>query len=178
MDREVIADASPLIGLSIVDGLDWLPRLFGHVAVPDVVCDEVLSGRFDQSETRIRAAFSSGALRLVADRNEACQVTANEDDEDDDLARLDAGEKACIRLALRYLVERPATNVWLLMDDQAGRRVALANRLQVMGCAGLIQLARKVGLIPAAKPIFARLHAAGFWLAPPIVQLVLRSVGE
>jgi hypothetical protein len=29
MARYVISDGSPLIGLAMVDGLDWLPALFG-----------------------------------------------------------------------------------------------------------------------------------------------------
>ena len=37
MARVVIADASPLIGLAIVDGLQWLPHLFGEVWLPEIV---------------------------------------------------------------------------------------------------------------------------------------------
>ena len=40
----VLADASPLIGLARVDGLRWLPPLFGTVWLPTEVHAEVVSG--------------------------------------------------------------------------------------------------------------------------------------
>jgi predicted nucleic acid-binding protein len=45
MAAVVIADASPLIALARVDGLGWLPALFGEVLVSDVVLAEVQFAR-------------------------------------------------------------------------------------------------------------------------------------
>ena len=42
MKRFVVMDASPLIGLAIVDGLIWLPELFETVYVSKIVKAEVL----------------------------------------------------------------------------------------------------------------------------------------
>jgi predicted nucleic acid-binding protein len=56
----VIADASPLIGLARVDGLDWLKALFQQVLVTDVVIGEVLTRTFPESESRIRTALTVG----------------------------------------------------------------------------------------------------------------------
>jgi hypothetical protein len=42
--RLVLTDASPLIGLAIVQGLQWLQPLFGEGWLPTQVRDEVLSG--------------------------------------------------------------------------------------------------------------------------------------
>jgi predicted nucleic acid-binding protein len=42
MARIVVIDASPLIGLAMVDGLQWLPKLFETVFLPNTVRQEVL----------------------------------------------------------------------------------------------------------------------------------------
>ena len=44
MARLVLSDASPLIGLAIVRGLEWLQPLFGEVWLPTQVQNEVLAG--------------------------------------------------------------------------------------------------------------------------------------
>jgi len=40
----VVIDASPLIGLAIVDGLSWLPKLFDTIYVSEIVKAEGLAG--------------------------------------------------------------------------------------------------------------------------------------
>jgi predicted nucleic acid-binding protein len=45
MSKKVVVDASPLIGLVLVEGLIWLPQLFGQVFVPESVKEEVLPGK-------------------------------------------------------------------------------------------------------------------------------------
>jgi predicted nucleic acid-binding protein len=45
MSKKVIVDGSPLIGLALVEGLIWLPQLFGQVFVPESVKQEVLPGK-------------------------------------------------------------------------------------------------------------------------------------
>ncbi len=60
MAAVVIADASPLIGLARVDGLDWLQALFQQVLVTDVVIGEVLTRTFPESESRIQTALTVG----------------------------------------------------------------------------------------------------------------------
>ncbi len=46
MARIVLTDASPLIGLFLVDGIPWLQALFGSVTVPEEVLHEVVGGNF------------------------------------------------------------------------------------------------------------------------------------
>ena len=43
--KHIVSDASPLIGLALVDGLAWLPKLFGQVFLPESVKQEVLPGK-------------------------------------------------------------------------------------------------------------------------------------
>jgi predicted nucleic acid-binding protein len=158
----VLSDASPLIALSRVNGLAWLTQLFGTVWLPQAVRDEVLSGQALPGEAEMAAAISAGWLRV----HPATPATP-------DLPDLDEGEAACIRIAL----SEPGP-VLLLMDERAGRAVATELGLQVTGTAAVIGMAKARGLIPSAREVFARLHAAGFRVAAAVISEVLRRVGE
>jgi predicted nucleic acid-binding protein len=161
MARQVLTDASPLIGLCIVEGLPWLQQLFEQVWLPAQVHDEVV-GRGFPGEQAILQAQAAGWLRLTApapDRPE--------------LPDLDEGEAACIRLALAG--GGPSL---LLMDERAGRAVALERGLQVAGTAAVIGMARLRGLVPAARPVFERLHNSDFRISAAVIRTVLRRVGE
>lgn len=57
MKNFVVMDASPLIGLSIVDGLSWLPRLFESIYVSIIVKSEVLPGIGAQGQNAVIILF-------------------------------------------------------------------------------------------------------------------------
>ena len=161
MARLVLTDASPLIGLSLVDGIPWLQALFGTVTVPEEVLHEVV-GRNFRGEAAIADAVTAGWLLPMG----PATVDAA-------LPDLDEGEAACIRLALAANV--PAL---LLMDERAGRAVAQEFGLQVAGTAALIGMAKQRGLVTAAKPVMERLHRCDFRIAAEVIRTVLQRVGE
>lgn len=162
MARLVLTDASPLIGLARVNGLPWLRQLFGEVLMPLEVRQEVLSGKGATDESAILAAEESGWLKVHAPTPETPE-----------LPELDEGESACIRIAL-------ANNAagLLLMDERAGRAIAMEHGLQVAGTAAVIGMARARNLIPSAREVFARLHASDFRISAQVIEAVLRRVGE
>jgi predicted nucleic acid-binding protein len=160
--RLVISDASPLIGLCIVDGLPWLHALFGKVWVPPEVRDEVLSGRVSRGEDTIAAAIENQWLGVWSG------ATSKQD-----LPNLDEGESACIRVALAHT--GPSL---LLMDERAGRAVAQNLALQVAGTAAVIALAQQRGIIPSARAVFARLHGSDFRISADVIRTVLARAGE
>ena len=162
MARLVLADASPLIGLARVDGLRWLQPLFGTVWMPGEVQAEVLSGFGSPDEQAIGSAVTSGWLRICGPTPEVPV-----------LPELDEGETACIRLALAH----PGASL-LLMDERAGRAIAMENGLQVAGTAAVIGMARLRGLIPSAKVVFAHLHASDFRISSAVIRTILEPVGE
>ncbi len=161
----VIADASPLIGLAIVDGLAWLPTLFGDVWIPSSVRNEVLPGIQARGESAIAAAMRAKHLRVW---------TKVIPDADPPLPELDEGESDCIRIAL----SSGAIDALILMDERAGRAVARARGVTVAGTAAVIGLAKKRRLIRAAKPYFAKLHATDFRIGANVIETILRDVGE
>jgi predicted nucleic acid-binding protein len=163
--RIVLCDASPLIGLATVDGLGWLPELFGEVWVPPSVRSEVLPGIQARGEDAIAAAIKAKAIRVW---------TKPIFDTDPALPDLDEGESDCIRIAS----SSDAANALILMDERAGRAVAKERGIAVAGTAALIGLAKKRKLIRLAKPLFAKLHASDFRIGANIIETVLRDVGE
>ncbi len=162
----VLSDASPLIGLARVDGLAWLQRLFGQVHIPQDVRAEVMPGLGFPEEQALRAAESAGWLVVHA----AAPLQPP-------LPDLDEGEAACIRIALAHVREhsRPAL---LLMDERAGRAIAVEHRMRVAGTAAVIGMARSRGMIGSAREVFARLHACDFRISAVVIETVLRQVGE
>ena len=158
----VIADASPLIALARVNGLDWLQHLFTEVMLTEVVLAEVLTGRYPATEAPIRQALAAGWLKTVA-----IPTT------DPALPDLDEGEASSIRLALSC--NGPAL---VLIDERSGRAVAQDLGLRVAGTAAVIGLARQRGLIPSARQVFAALHASDFRIAPAVIKAVLDRCGD
>ena len=162
MARIVLTDASPLIALARVDGLDWLRRLFGTVLMPPQVRNEVLSNRGLAGEKPIAQALDSGWLTV------AQPVPALPE-----LPDLDEGESACIRLALAH--GEPAL---LLIDERAGRAVAAEFGIRVAGTAAVVGMAKTRGLIPSARDVFSRMHASDFRISAQVINTILQRVGE
>jgi predicted nucleic acid-binding protein len=158
----VVIDSSPLIGLAMVEGLVWLPKLFNTVYLPETVKREVLPGTGVRGEEAIAKALAEDWLKVWPEPITPCL------DMD-----LDAGETDCINLALNY-----AEQVLLVMDERAGRTVAKENGLRVIGTAAIIGQAKKQNLIPSARAVFQILHTSDFRIAPAVINQVLLSVNE
>ena len=138
MTRLVIIDSSPLIGLAIVDGLQWLPAIFGTVYLPESVKREVLPDKNAPGKTAIAHAIDVGWLTIWP---EPIKPLLDID--------LDAGETDCINVALGY-----PDKVLLIMDERAGRAVAKEKGLSVTGTAAIIGLAKKKRLDTLSKGSF------------------------
>lgn len=162
MERIVIIDSSPLIGLAIVEGLKWLPDIFGTVFLPDSVKREVLPGKAARGEKSIAHAIDAGWLSVWPEPIKA-QLEID----------LDAGETDCINLALSQ-----ADKALLIMDERAGRAVAKEKGLRITGTAAIIGLAKKQGLLASARDTFEVLHNSDFRISATVIKLVLDSVNE
>ncbi len=170
----LIADASPLVALILVDRLQWLPEIFGPVHVVSTVLQEVLTCQFDASESKIRTALDKGWLKPIEpDYSSAARISLQQRA---DWKLLDPGEADSIAYAMAQT--RHPTPPVLLMDERAGRSVCASLGLPAIGTAGLIVLAKERKLVTVVKTEFERLHEAGFWLAPEMVRVCLRRCGE
>lgn len=162
MARLVLADASPLIALARLAGLDWIGALFGPVTLPETVRAEILDRGAWPGQESLMLAIETGVL-----------VVRSDDGGVPELTELDEGEAACIRLALRH--DGPTL---ILMDEKAGRAVATEHGITVAGTAAVIGMARQRGLIPSAREAFEELLRGDFRISGEVIRVVLARVGE
>ena len=162
MARVVVIDSSPLIGLAIVDGLKWLPELFGTVFLPVSVKQEVLPDKTARDEEAIAHAIDAGWLKIWP---ELIEPRLDID--------LDAGETDCINLCLSH-----ADEALLIMDERTGCAVAKEKGLRVIGTAAIIGQAKKQGLITSAREVFEVLHTSDFRISAAVINQVLGNVDE
>lgn len=163
MARLVVADASPLIVLARVGGLEWLSALFGSVVLPETVRAEILDCGTWPGQDALRQAIETGSLAVRGD-----------DAGTPELPELDEGEAACIRIALRHA----GKSVLLLIDERAGRAVAGEFGIAVAGTAAVIGMAKHHGLIPSARAVFDELLRGDFRISRALIQAILKRVGE
>jgi predicted nucleic acid-binding protein len=167
----VIADASPLVSLSLIHRLDLLQKLFGTIQVVQAVMQEVLTGQFAESEASIRAASKQGWLETV----DASMVNAQAFAPKQLMGwmQLDAGEAQSIAYAASV-----SQKTLLLMDERAGKQLCDELGLATLGTAGILLSAKNRRLIPSVRPELERLHQVGFWLSPAITKQVLTAARE
>lgn len=159
--RIVVVNATPVIGLSLINRLDILRRLYGEVLIPPAVRAEVLAG----------GPASPGFVELQ--RAEWVRVTDLHDPRRADLlSDLDRGEAEVIALAQ----ELNATLV--IIDERMARRHARRLGLQLSGTLGVLLRAKKRGMVPAVKPLIDQLQQGGFRLADFVITEALQLADE
>jgi predicted nucleic acid-binding protein len=160
--KVVLADASTLIALARIDGLPWLRKLYKTISITKEVRVEATGLRELPGAAAIAAALKQGWIRVL-----------RQEWREPPLPQLDTGEASTLRAAVGL---GPGTLV--LLDDLLARREAQRLGVAVIGPAGIIVEARQAGLIPAVKPVFARLAEEGFHLGDDLLQAILAEVGE
>ena len=156
-------DTSPCIGLARLGLLEILPKVFGGILVPEMVVTELMSGMaLDNAWQVIQlpgvTIIQSNAIPRVA---AGIQLAS----------QLHAGEREVISLARG----RPCTAI---IDDGHARSIAAQLGVHVIGTVGLLQLAKRRGLIPEIRPLLESLAASGFRIAPDVVRLAIEQAGE
>jgi len=163
----VIADAGPVIALSRIAQLTLLRDLFGRVWITETVRQEIVDGGLFVDTALVQQAIMEGWLAVESSAQEPLALMTGE---------LDAGELSSITWAFaRQEMSKPSL---LILDDAKARGVAAQLKLPVVGTAGVIGQAKLAGLIPQAAPILWRLPEVGYFVAPAIIEAVLRQVGE
>ena len=156
-----VMDASPLILLGKSGQLEWLPRM-GHIVAPESVATEVAAGSLDDP-TRLWIESLVGKASITSDAGIAYELLAW------DLGR---GENAVIAFALAH------SGYEAVLDDAAARRCATVFGVRLRGTLSFVALAKKRGLVPACRPVFEKMQAAGLFVSQALVDQVALSVGE
>jgi len=149
----VVADASPLIAFQQIGQLQLLRTMFGELTVPPAVAREILPSLAPAPwivERRLTYPIAPLVLR----------------------ANLGAGESEALSLAIEIRADL------LFVDERAGRRVAAALGLSVVGTLGVLLAAKRTGHIAEVRPLVDELLRQGFWVAPRLVKQALLAAAE
>jgi predicted nucleic acid-binding protein len=156
-----VVNASPLIYLSHAGLFDLLLAAGPALVVPEAVATEIQHR--GPSDPTVRAISGAPWLTVVPGVPVPQAIQAWD---------LGSGESAVLAWAQAH-----APSV-AIIDDQAGRRCAVALGIPIIGTLGLALLAKKSGRIAAARPIVVRLQLAGMYLADDVRDAALALVGE
>jgi predicted nucleic acid-binding protein len=154
--RVVVADTGPLCYLVLIGQIEVLPLLFGSVAVPEAVLDEL---RHPGAPADLRAWASRPPPWVALHANPADLPP---------LPPLDPGERAAIALALALGA------ALLLVDDRAGATAARRLGLEATGTIGILNRAaqRRLLDLPAAV---AALQATSFRGPPALLDALIEQ---
>lgn len=152
----VVSDTSCITNLIALEKVSLLQELFGVVVIPSAVAREL---RVNHSEL---PTFLT--TREVTDQNAVAQLKATP---------LDPGEAEAIILSEELHADA------LLIDEKAGRAIALGRHIKIIGLLGILIRGKEAGLIPVLRPLLDQLQGdIGFWISPALRQRTLEAVGE
>jgi uncharacterized protein len=159
----VVSDSSPIMNLACIQRLIILEQLYGSIAVPPAVYQELtVAGAGQPGAADIQTSMW---LRTEQVANRALVLSLR--------MELDEGEAEAIALAIQLQADL------LLLDERRGRTVAARLGLKFVGLLGIVLEAKHHGLLATIKPVLDDLIArAGFWIAPKLYARVLQAAGE
>lgn len=156
-DAPVVTDTTPLINLAGVGLLALLPLVYGEIWTPVAVTAEYNRG--------VRPGDPDLAiLPWLRVREVPADLTLPQN--------LGAGEKAAIALASASQARL------ILLDERLGRRVAVERGLQVAGTLAVLVRAKRLGLLPAVRPVLELMTEQGRRIGAALAASVLRAAGE
>lgn len=154
----VVSDTSPIRTLYHLKQLDLLSRLF----------DEVFAVRHELARPRPRFK----AIDISGIAGARLQAPSNVERVRELRSQLQAGEAEAIALANELKVD-------LLIDEMAGRKIAIQLGVHVTGVIGVLIEARKRGLITAVVPLLDNLrNELGFFLSDKLINDIRRDLKE
>lgn len=157
-----VADASFLIGVSIIGQWETLGALIETLYVADEVWTEVAVRGEGKPGAKELAQAAFVTRKTVSNTQAVAMLTPT----------LDKGEAETVVLATELGV---AT---VFLDDRRGRKVAQSAGLQVIGIAGFLLFAKQAAKIEAVQPLLLQLNQKGFRLSDKLIDAVSRQAGE
>jgi predicted nucleic acid-binding protein len=159
----IVCDTSSINNLAEINQLHLLHQLYGTVLIPEAVFQELTDPSFPVAGATEVQTFDWIQTLTVSDRT-LVEAMSNE---------LDIGEAEAIALAVEIQADQ------VLIDERRGRLVANRLNLRCIGILGILVEAKSQGLIAEVKPLLdALVNEAGFWVAEPLYNSILRLVGE
>lgn len=152
----VVADTSPLNYLLLIDEIDLLPVIFGHVFLPEAVFREL---QHPKTSVKVR--------QWVAHRPAWLEVRTVASVAHPDLMTFDVGEREAIPLALELGVST------VLIDEADGRQQAEKLRLEVRGTLGILEHGARLGRSNLLDAL-TKLEKTSFRMSPTVRAALLK----
>jgi predicted nucleic acid-binding protein len=149
----VVSDTSPLNYLVLIEVVEVLPAIFGRVAVPPAVIEELQA---PGAPDAVMAWIAAPPRWLEVRRPESSSMSL----------ALGRGEREAIRLASEL-------SALCLIDDRKARREAERMGVRVTGLLGILAESRDRGLIDA-EVVVERLTRTSFRASPALIAAILR----
>ena len=161
-EQIVLADSSPLIGLTSAGEFDLLRKLFAEITITHAVCQEVLGKGALPGSRELADAIQTGWIAVVDAPSGKSEFPT-----------LGEGEASTLCLAMTHTAP-----CLVIIDDLSGRAHANAKGLTITGLAGVLVAAKKQGLIASVHPALKRLEANKFRLSRKVVEALIEAAGE
>ena len=158
----VIVNSTPIIALCGIGRLELLRSIYGGIAIPQAVFDEVTEK-------------ADSACRSILQRPEWISVETIADQSQRQMyrARLHEGEVEVMILAQ----QTPPADL-VIIDDNAAKKTAKFLGLHVTGTLGILLKAKRMGLIDRVAPLLDDLRGNGFYIDDAVRAMVLRQAEE
>lgn len=158
----IVSDTTPISELAKVNHLNLLPKLFGKVVIPQGVFDELQVGEHPAAKLVQNLSW----LEVVTVDNQQLVRELQQS------FKLDLRESEAIALA----EEISASG--LLIDERAARKVAMAQKLPLIGTVGILLLAKRRGLLDSVKDVLDEMQEQGMRISDRLYVQVLTLAQE
>ncbi len=159
---KVVSNASPLIGLSMINHFDLLKKLFNKVYIPEAVYNEmILNGKDKPGSRETEKAIVDTWLEKVTVKDRLAVLGM--------LSSLDEGEAEAIVLTKELNAD------YVLLDEEKGREMANSVGLNIIGTIGILSLAKKRGFSIELQADLDELKSNDFRISKKLYEEVIRE---
>lgn len=162
MNRKIVCNSSPIIGLSIICRLDLLWQLFDEVIISEAVYNDNIKNETGIVELE-KAIIQKNIFVYKVKNNGLVQQL---------YGKLHYGEIETIVAAKELNIK------YVVIDEKAARNLAEAMSLKPIGIVGVLLLAKKKNKINEIKPYLDILVSRKFRISNKIYKLALQEAGE
>jgi hypothetical protein len=155
----IVSDTSSISNLLQIGLIDVLQILYGEITITPAVSKEL-----DRVSTHSNSLAQIDWIKVKLPRNRELVAKL--------LEELDLGEAESIALAVEEKAE------YLIIDEYAGRKIADAMGVKIVGILGVLIQAKSKGIIPSVKYPIEKLVEIGFRLNEQLIESVLKSLKE
>lgn len=160
-DVRVVSNTTPVSNLIRIGRLALLGEIFGRIAIPIQVAEELDRG--EHVLGRWREAPGADCLSVLAPESGPFLHQLS--------LQLDAGEAGAIALAVDH-------GALVLLDEVAARKIAAHHQLRLTGTLGILVEAKRLGLVATVRPLMEALEREGFHVSTKLRARVLHEAGE